>query len=101
MPHSLDEQAFLRVARNNSRTSFAPLQQALARVEHKAALDFFRLMAVALIAVLLKDRLDLLFVEFNLFVREGARCIVRFNRLKQDSSPKQYQPDSRPRQQGL
>src|SRR2546427_12210141 len=51
----LDQKALFRVAGRDGRAGVAAFEQTIARVEQEAAFDFFRLRAVALVAVLDKD----------------------------------------------
>src|SRR5437879_5601232 len=76
MPHGLYEQTFFRFARHDGRPGLAAFQQAFPRVEHKTGFDLVRLVAVAFIAILRQDWLDLLFVKLDLLGRKARAARI-------------------------
>ena len=63
MVHGLDQEALLRVARDDGRAFFAALEQAVAIIE--AQVTFLLLRVVAFVALRYKYRADLLLEEFQ------------------------------------
>ena len=75
MSHCFDQQAFLRFARDNRCPIIPSLKQPFPRIQHESAFYFVRLVAVAVVAILLENRFDLLFIKLDLLAREFYRII--------------------------
>src|SRR5207245_6587122 len=61
----LDQQSLVRLAWNDGRSVVAPLQDPIARVEKQPAFELFGILAMALIAILDKNRPNLFLEKFN------------------------------------
>ena len=72
MPYRREQEALLRVARNNGRTAIPAFANPVSRVQLQAAAEFLglhRLGRMALIAFLHENRADLRLEECDLLVR--------------------------------
>ena len=91
--HRLDEQALVEASRHHRRPAVAAAADALARVEHQAALHFRGLFRVALVALLREHRADLPFKKIDLLAGgpglrdgyriSGIRLLIRVSRSPQ------------------
>ena len=61
----LDEQAFLRVPRNDGRAGLADFQQAVARIEKEAAFELFTFVTVTFVTILDQQWPNLFFEELS------------------------------------
>src|SRR5439155_9779969 len=76
MPHCLYKQTLFRFARHDGWPRLSALEQGFPRIEHETAFDLVRLMAVAFIAVLRQDWLDLLFIKLDLLGRKVSAARI-------------------------
>jgi hypothetical protein len=86
VPDCLDEQTLLGIPGRHRRPGIAAGEYRFARIEHETAFDFLRRVAVAFVALLAEDRLDLL--------DEKLRAALSLHRSRENDATEQQKGGS-------